>query len=72
MDTLTLILIILVVVFLIGNFLLSFVIIKKQKQFNYSSNDAKFDILQSKIELLNKRITLLEEKNNKLKIKKEL
>lgn len=69
MDLLTIILIIFVIIFLIGNILLSFVIVRKKAVFNYSSNDAKFEILNSKIDILNKRLSLLEEKKS-LKLKK--
>lgn len=61
MDIFVIILIIFIIIFFIGNVLLSYLFIKKQKSFNFSSYDAKIDILNSKIDVLNKRISLLEE-----------
>ena len=65
MDVLTVILVIFIIIFFIGNLLLSYVLVKRRNTFNYSSNDAKLDILNSKIEVLNKRISMLEEERKK-------
>jgi len=65
MDIFTIILIIFIIIFFIGNMLLSYIMVKKQKTFNFSSFDGKIEILNSKIEVLNKRISLLEEDKKK-------
>jgi hypothetical protein len=65
MDVFTIILVVFVIIFFLGNLLLSYVLVKKKNTFNFSSNDAKLDILNSKIDVLNKRISMLEEEKRK-------
>lgn len=71
MDILTLILFIFIIVFLVGNILLFFLLDKHQKKFDFSETQAKYNVLNSKLEVLNKRVSLLEENNRTyLKFKK--
>jgi outer membrane murein-binding lipoprotein Lpp len=61
MDTLTIILLCAIGVFIIGNILVSIMLgrIKKTLSFGTSYN-AKIDVLKSKIDVLNNRVTRLE------------
>ena len=60
MDTLTIILVGAIVFFAIGNILLSMVLKRNRKGLFYGTSDSKIKVLNSKIDLLNKRVTRLE------------
>jgi len=65
MYSLTLILLIVILIFLIGNILLAYQISlrkKKQKVIPLNSDTAKIKVLKSKVDLLHERVSRLENK----------
>ncbi|MDD3177893.1 MAG: hypothetical protein PHR26_00045 [Candidatus ainarchaeum sp.] len=62
MDVLVLILFILIISFFIGNIILNRVLKFEKKILPFNSTDAKLDVLKSKIEILNNRISRIESK----------
>jgi hypothetical protein len=61
---LTNILLIIVLIFVIGNFILGYFLRKRALRYlpigNFAASDTRFDVLESKIDLLNKRVTKIE------------
>jgi len=65
MYTLTLILLIVILIFLIGNILLAYQISlrkKREKVIPLNSDDVKIKVLKSKVDLLHERVSRLEKK----------
>jgi hypothetical protein len=61
---LTNILLIILLIFVIGNLILAYLLRRRALRFypmgNFASSDTRFDVMESKMDLLNKRVSKLE------------
>lgn len=60
MDILTIVLLVLIIAFLVGNIILNNILKKHKKTLPFNSTDAKLQVLKSKVEVLHNRLSRVE------------